>query len=123
MTGADFERLILLTLQSQGYAVMHLGRAGDLGVDIIAEREGVRTAVQCKRQCRPVDRKAISDVVTGRVHHRCQCAMVITNQSFTPDAYKLAASTECRLVDGAILADMLAVQPSERSASCEGGRT
>ena len=86
MTGVRFEEYIIVLLEHRGYRVRHTGRSGDNGVDIIAEKEKQKHAVQVKRQKFPVSRRAVSDAVAGKALHNCTGAMVITNNMFTSGA-------------------------------------
>lgn len=99
ISGRDFEQYVAHLLRRHGYTVRQIGKQGDLGVDLIAKRGGVRYAIQIKRWKRQVGRQAVSDVVAGRQHYGCDKAVVITNSYFSQDAQKLALSTGCRLVD------------------------
>ena len=58
----------------------------DRGVDIVAERDDVRCAVQVKRHRGLISRHAVSDVVGGMKQYGCDAAMVITNSYFTEAA-------------------------------------
>jgi restriction system protein len=99
MNGIQFERFVAKLFQSQGYAIEFTPATGDLGIDLIAFRDGKRCAVQCKRQSAQVSRRAVSDAVAGRSHYDCNEAMVVTNAHFTKGARILANSTGCRLID------------------------
>jgi restriction system protein len=104
MTGIDFERYVAKLLQSRGFQTELTATSGDLGVDIIAQGNGVRYAVQVKRQVNGVSRTAVSDAVGAMQHYRCQAAMVVTNSYFTSGAVQLAASSGCQLVNRDVLA-------------------
>lgn len=69
------------------------------GVDIIAQQQGIKYAVQVKRHFKKVSRRAVSDAVAGKQHFRCDRAMVITNCYFSDGATTLAHSTGGILVD------------------------
>lgn len=99
MDGLEFERYVGYLLESQGYNARVTKGSGDYGVDIIARRNGLSYAVQCKRYVGNVSRTAVSDVVAGKLHYRCEFAMVVTNGHFTPGARILAESTQCILID------------------------
>jgi HJR/Mrr/RecB family endonuclease len=99
MTGMEFERYLRKLLTSQGYSVSITPGSGDLGVDLIAARGVDRIAIQVKRYNSKVSRRAISDAVAGMHHYKCNQAMVITNNTFTPGALTLARSTGCALID------------------------
>lgn len=108
MEGLEFERYVCRLMEGQGYRnVENVRGSGDFGVDIIAERDGVRYAVQVKRYKGKVSRRAISDAVAGKYHFNCDAAMVVTNSYFTAGALQLAQSTSCTLIDGDTLADWI----------------
>jgi len=104
MTGVEFEQYLQKLLTNQGYSVHVTQASGDLGVDLIASKDGDKIAVQAKRYNTRVTRRAISDAVAGMYHYDCNEAMVITNNYFSPGAVALAKSTECTLVDRDTLA-------------------
>lgn len=98
--GHSFERYISKLMGARGYKAEVTKGSGDLGVDVIAYGPNVRYAIQCKVSSKQaISRRAISDAVAALAHYQCTHAMVITNNFFTPDAKKLAASTGCILVD------------------------
>ncbi len=99
LSGVDFEKYVGKILESQGYGVEFTKSSGDLGVDIIATRNGERTGIQAKRYIGTVSRKAISDVVGAKNHYGYTKCMVVTTNFFTRDAKTLADSENCRLVD------------------------
>ena len=47
-------------------------------------------AIQCKRYHEPVGIDAIQQVYAGRAYYECHVAVVLTNQTFTSHAQKLA---------------------------------
>ena len=91
-------------LRGHGYGVEFTRATGDFGVDLIATRDGVRTAVQCKRQARAVNGSAIQQVVGGAPVHGCTKTMVVCNHRYTRAAELLAAVHDCLLVDRGRLA-------------------
>lgn len=99
MTGIEFEQYLQKLLTNQGYSVNVTQASGDLGVDLIASRDGDKIAIQAKRYSTNVSRRAISDAVAGMYHYNCNKAMVITNSYFSPGAKELAESTECILIN------------------------
>ncbi len=99
MEGIEFEQYLKKLLSSRGYFVQMTRASGDLGVDLVAFRSDEKIAIQAKRYNKKVSRRAISDAVAGMNHYGCNKSMVITNNFFTPDAIKLAASTGCTLID------------------------
>ncbi|BBY13227.1 restriction endonuclease [Mycobacterium marseillense] len=98
MSGTDFEEFVAAQLRVAGYSVMPTASTGDYGVDLIAKKDGVRMAVQCKRLAKAVGVAAVQQVVSGSRHHGCNRAVVVTNQTFTKAARALAITHHCRLV-------------------------
>ena len=67
MTGEDFEVYVAMILQQIGFVNVQLTKgSGDQGVDIIAEKDGVKYAFQCKRYDKPVGSKAVQEVFAGK---------------------------------------------------------
>lgn len=104
MSGLQFEQYIAEILRHKGYKRVTVTKgSGDFGVDILAEKDGVKYAIQVKRHSKPVSRRAISDAIGGLKHYQCQAAMVVTNNYFTRDAITLAKSNACQLIDRDLL--------------------
>jgi restriction system protein len=117
MAGVEFEHYVAAVLRGRGYDIEFTRATGDFGVDLIATRDGVRTAVQCKRQVRTVNGGAIQQVVAGAAVHDCTATMVVTNHRYTRAAEQLAEVHHCLLVDRTRLARLARnpVQPTKRS--------
>jgi len=88
---------------------------GDYGVDLIAKKDGLRIAVQCKRLAKAVGVAAVQQVVAGALHHGCNRTVVVTNQTFTKAARQLASTHQCRLVGRTQLQSWTRIQPVVRS--------
>ncbi len=107
MSGLDFEKFVANLLRKQRYKTNNVKDSGDFGVDVIAEKSGIKYAIQVKRYKGSVSRAAISDAVTGKIHWKCDEAWVFTNSYFTSDAKTLAESTNCKLTDRDDLTNIL----------------
>lgn len=107
MSGRDFERYVGAILQSRGHFVQYTKTVGDYGVDIIAKKESIATAVQVKRYSHVLGQAAIREAVAGMMHYKCSKSMVVTNSSFTRHAKTLAASNRCELIDGLKLGEWM----------------
>lgn len=108
MQGPKFELFILKLLQNSGYEnVQSTGGSGDQGVDVLAEKEGVRYAIQCKRYSHALGNTPVQEVNAGRQHYGCHVGVVVTNNYFTAGAKELAASCNVLLWDRNKLIDML----------------
>lgn len=91
MDGHDFEHFCADVLTKSGYQNVQVTRgSGDQGVDIIAERDGIKYAVQCKNYSQPVGNKAVQEIYAGMRFYHCHVGIVMTNNSFTLSAIELA---------------------------------
>lgn len=89
--GIDFEQIVCDILVENGFELAESTQASaDFGVDVLALREGISYAIQCKRYDGPVGLEAVQQVYAGRAYYECHVALVLTNQYFTSGAKKLA---------------------------------
>lgn len=117
MTGLEFEHYVAAVLRGIGYTVQVTKASGDFGVDLIVVRDGVRTAVQCKRQARTVNGSAIQQVVAGAAVHDCTATMVVSNHRYTRAAEHLADVHGCVLVDRVGLARLARRRGRQRTTA------
>lgn len=108
MTGSEFEQRLAILFENLGYTVEKTGGIGDFGVDLVIEKEGVRTAVQAKcYNTKRVHPDSVQQVYTGMNSYHCQRAMVVTNSNFTREAWQLAKSVNVKLWSRNYLAKVL----------------
>ncbi|NCU38515.1 restriction endonuclease [Candidatus Saccharibacteria bacterium] len=107
MDGLAFEEYVAALLQRNGYSNVSLTEQYDYGVDIIADKDGIRWGIQVKRYSGLVKASAIRQVFTALNIYGCDRAMVITNSTFSSVAKTLAASTNCVLIDRSALQRMM----------------
>lgn len=108
MEGPAFEQFIASLLRKSGYEkVQSTGGSGDQGVDVLAEKDGVRYAIQCKRYSHALGNTPIQEVNAGRQHYGCHVGVVVTNNYFTAGAKELASSCKVLLWDREKLIEML----------------
>lgn len=121
MSGQQFEYYVAQLLQKNGFTDIQLTKtSGDYGVDIIANYNGARCAVQCKRYAKKLGLKPIQEVRTGMIHYGAQVAIVATNNYFTKKAITLANETNVILWDRGDLASMIIkVEEMERKAELD----
>jgi restriction system protein len=115
MSGTEFEEFVAAQLRIAGYSVAPTASTGDYGVDLIAKKDRVRMAIQCKRLAKAVGVAAVQQVVAGALHHGCNRTVVVTNQTFTKAARQLASTHQCRLVGRTQLQSWTRIQPVVRS--------
>jgi restriction system protein len=100
MEGHDFEYYCADVLKDMGFLDVQVTRgSGDFGADILAEKDGVTYAVQCKCYDKPIGVKAIQEVYAGRDYYDRMVGVVMTNQYFTQPAVELAQKLNIMLWD------------------------
>src|SRR5438094_10260033 len=98
-----FEDLLGEAYRRQGYKVEEtLGGGADGGVDLVLQRNGDMTLIQCKRwKDRPVPVQTVRELY-GLMHdRRASAAKVVATTMFTPDAAAFALCKPIELVDSA----------------------
>lgn len=91
--GHEFEHWVAAKLNEAGWTAMVTQASGDDGVDVIAERDSLSVAVQCKRFKGSVGNKAVQEVYSGMKHMQLHKAVVISTGKYTKAAQNLAATT------------------------------
>ena len=100
MDGHKYEHAVAQFLKHNGYSNVVVTRAsGDYGADIIATKRGRKYAIQCKYYSNPVGLKAVQEVVASKKHYRCSRAMVVTNNTYTKAARRLAEENKVELLE------------------------
>lgn len=100
MEGHDFEYFCAELLKKNGFLnVAVTNGSSDQGVDIIAEKEGIRYGIQCKCYSSDIGNRAVQEVYAGRTFYKCHVGVVLTNRYFTNSAKKLAQSNGIILWD------------------------
>lgn len=108
MEGHDFEYFCADLLEKHGFIDVEVTKgSGDYGVDILAEKDGVTYAVQCKRYDGPVGVKAVQEAYAGRDYYDRMVGAVMTNQYFTEPAMKAAGKLKILLWDRGYLDSMM----------------
>jgi HJR/Mrr/RecB family endonuclease len=107
MRDSEWEEFLVKVFSALGGKAQRIGRAGDQGVDLIAEYGGQRYAVQAKGYFHAVNNKAVQEVVAGKAHYGCAMATVITNSRFARSAVELAQSNDCILIGESEIPDFV----------------
>lgn len=98
--GEAFEYFCADLLRANGFTNVELTKkTGDLGVDILAEKEQITYAVQCKCHASNIGNQAVRDVYSGKECYHCMIGAVMTNRFFTKAAVRLAAEHNILLWD------------------------
>ncbi|WP_026519091.1 restriction endonuclease [Butyrivibrio sp. FCS006] len=107
MEGHDFEYYCADLLKANCFLEVEVTKgSGDFGADILAEKDGITYAVQCKCYDKPIGVKAVQEVYAGRDYYDRMVGVVMTNQYFTQPAVELARKLNIMLWDRGYLDDM-----------------
>ena len=101
MEGQDFEEYCVELLEAGGFENVEMTPAShDYGIDIIADKDGISYAVQCKCYSDPVGIKAIQEAFAGKAYYNAMVGAVMTNQYFTKPAKEFAEKLNIVMWDG-----------------------
>lgn len=108
LDGHEFEQWCADLLKKQGFADVEVTKgSGDQGVDVIAVKDGVRYAIQCKCYSSDLGNSPVQEVTAGKQFYNCQIGAVMTNRHFTTGAVELAKANGILLWDRDTLEEML----------------
>lgn len=100
MNGYQYEEKCAELLRGRGFINVDVTPgSGDQGVDIIAEKDGIKWAVQCKYYEGTVGNKAVQEVFAGACFYDCDKALIITNSKLTNPAQILADKLKVEVWD------------------------
>jgi HJR/Mrr/RecB family endonuclease len=94
----EFENRCAEAMRMAGWDASTTKGSGDQGVDVVAERDGVRLVLQCKRHSKSVGNKAVQEALSGKVYASADHAAVVTNAPFSKSAVELAEKTGVHLL-------------------------
>jgi hypothetical protein len=110
MDGYEFEYFCADILEKNGFINVSVTRgSGDQGVDVLATKDGIKYAIQCKNYASSLGNTPIQEVNAGKVFYKCHVGVVMTNSCFTPGARALAEATGTLLWDRTELQNMMKV--------------
>jgi restriction system protein len=99
MSGVVFEKYLLEHFKHLGYSGQLTPSTADYGADLVLQKDGRRVVVQAKRWKNNVGVDAIQQVIGAIKYYDANKGMVVTNSSFTENAYELANSNGIELWD------------------------
>lgn len=98
--GHEFEHYCAELLEHNGFTEVEVTPAsGDFGVDVLAKKEGITYAIQCKCYSDTVGNHAVQEALSGAQYYHRMVAVVMTNNYFTPAAIETAHRTNVLLWD------------------------
>lgn len=77
-TPEELELYVVDLFNAMGYRAKHTGRTGDNGVDVVAEINEMRYAIQVKKYTGNVPFNAVQQVNTGKDLYDCHEACIVT---------------------------------------------
>lgn len=108
MDGHQFEYFCADTLKKNGFINVEVTQgSGDHGIDVLAEKDGITYAIQCKCYSSNIGNAAVQQAHTGKSLYRKDIAVVMTNRYFTSQATEEANSLGVKLWDRDKLNEML----------------
>lgn len=108
MSGHEYEHYVAGLIRQQGWAAQVTSGSGDHGADIIAEKDGIRVAIQCKLYSSAVGNKSVQEAFSAQGFYDCHKSCVVTNNTFTNAARKAAYKLNVSLLHHDKLCDFLA---------------
>ena len=108
MEGHEFESFCADILSKNNFQnVIVTKGSGDQGIDITAQKDGIRYGIQCKCYSSDIGNKAVQEAFAGKTFYNCHVAVVITNRHFTPSAKELAEKNGVLLWDREKLLELI----------------
>ena len=105
-TGIEYELFCKQKLERAGWSVRTTPATGDQGADLIAEKNGLITILQCKFWSQPVGNKAVQEAYAAKAFHKADFAAVVTNAAYTAAAQQLAQTSAVLLLHHQALSDL-----------------
>lgn len=100
MDGHDFEYFCADLLRKNGFINVEVTQgSGDHGIDVLAEKDDITYAIQCKCYSSNIGNAAVQQAHTGKSLYHKDVAVVMTNQYFTQQAKEEATALRVKLWD------------------------
>ncbi len=100
LSGIEFEKYAAHVLSLNGFEnIKFTPASGDHGIDILAVKNDISYAIQCKCYSSNIGNSAIQQAHTGKSIYHKDVAVVLTNQYFTPQAISEANTLNVKLWD------------------------
>jgi len=106
ITPVDYEHFCADILNNCGWQATVTKLSGDQGIDIVAEKDNIKLAIQCKKYSKPVGNKAVQEAYSGAAFYEATACAVVAPIEFTPAAIELANTLGVHLLHHDDLADL-----------------
>lgn len=111
MNGHQFEYFCADILRKNGFINVEVTQgSGDHGIDVLAEKDSITYAIQCKCYSSNIGNAAVQQAHTGKSLYHKDIAVVMTNRYFTPQAMAEAKALGVKLWDRNKLNEMISNQ-------------
>ncbi|GLQ92837.1 membrane protein [Dyella acidisoli] len=109
MDWREFEMLVGEAFRRAGYKVQEIGLGGDDGgVDLILQKDGNTTLVQCKQwRTKLVDVRVVREMYGLLMHHRADAVKIVAIGHYTDDAQRFVHGKPIELISGDALLAMV----------------
>jgi hypothetical protein len=108
LDGTEFENWCAILLENNGFIDVRITKtSGDQGVDILAQKDDIKYAIQCKCYSGNLGNSPVQEVHAGKSLYNCHVGVVMTNRNFTSGAKELAKATGVLLWDREKLLQMM----------------
>ncbi len=108
MDGHTFEKFCADVLRKNGFSDVEVTvGSGDFGTDILAKKDGITYAIQCKCYSGNIGIAAVQEANSGRDYYNAMVGAVMTNRYFTPQAKVQAEKSKILLWDRDRLNEMI----------------
>lgn len=98
--GKGFETVSKALLEGNGFNDVTVTKASsDYGADVVAVKDDIKYAIQCKCYSGTVGVSAVQEVIASKSIYDCHVGVVLTNSSFSNEAKKLAQANNILLWD------------------------
>ena len=100
MTSIEYELAVAKQYEMEGFKVRHVGKSNDYGVDIIAEREREKVAIQAKMYgggSRSVNREMVFHLYAAKDYFDCTRAALVTDGEVLTNAREAALKLRVEL--------------------------
>jgi restriction system protein len=121
MHPTQFEQYIADLFRRLGYAAEVVGASHDGGIDVIAEKSGIKHYIQCKKYIvQRVGSGAIRDFYGAIADRESGKGFFITTNTFTFEAEKFAEDKPIELIDGFALVRYIRLAEKETGINLPG---
>ncbi|QBG48854.1 restriction endonuclease [Verrucomicrobia bacterium S94] len=77
ITPEEYEYFVTDILNDNGWVAVVTQGSGDQGIDIVAEKDDFRLAIQCEKYSKPVGNKAVQEAYAGEAFYEANACAVV----------------------------------------------